>query len=121
LKRDIGVIARVPFDEGALTGAITPETTFPEKDFRSRYFRDDRKHQVHQRVGALKTLLGPEARTLPELALRFCLHHAAVSTVIPGMRTVKHVECNCPLSDGRALSAGILEKLHEHRWEKNFY
>jgi aryl-alcohol dehydrogenase-like predicted oxidoreductase len=121
LKRDIGVIARVPFDEGALTGAITPETTFPEKDFRSRYFRDDRKQQVHHRVGALTALLGSEARTLPELALRFCLHHTAVSTVIPGMRTVKHVECNCPLSDGRALSTDILEKLREHRWEKNFY
>lgn len=121
IQRDIGVIARVPFDEGALTGMITPETTFPEKDFRARYFRDDRKRLVYERAGALKALLGSEAQTLPELALRFCLHHAAVSTVIPGMRTSNHVECNCALSDGRTMSAGILEKLREHRWEKNFY
>ena len=78
-----GVIARVPFDEGSLTGAITPETTFPDGDFRNHYFGGDRKLQVFERIQRLRKLLDGEAKTLPELALRFCLSHEAVSTVIP--------------------------------------
>jgi len=117
----IGVIARVPLDEGALTGKITPTTLFEEKEFRSWYFRGDRKAEVWERVRTLEPLMGPEASTLSELALRFCLHHRAVSTVIPGMRTVSHVEANCAASDGRALSAEIVERLRSHRWEKNYY
>jgi aryl-alcohol dehydrogenase-like predicted oxidoreductase len=93
LERGRGVIARVPFDEGALTGTITPETEFPDGDFRNHYFGGDRKRQVWDRVLRLKKLLGEgEAATLPELALRFCLAHDAVSTVIPGMRKVANVE-----------------------------
>ena len=78
--------------EGSLTGKITPETKFPDGDWRNRYFRDDRKQQVWERVKKLEKLLGNEAQTLSELALRFCLSHEAVSTVIPGMRKVQHVE-----------------------------
>jgi len=85
-KLNVGIIARVPLDEGGLTGKMTRDTTFPPGDFRIRYFRDDRKQQVVDHVEKLKTLLGNEASSIPELALRFCLHHPAVSTVIPGMR-----------------------------------
>lgn len=120
-ENNIGVIVRVPFDEGSLTGTITPETVFPENDFRNRYFRDNRKQQVNDRVQKLEALLGEEARALPELALRFCLHHPAVSTVIPGMRTVKHVESNCAVADHRRLSDDLLQALKGHRWEKDFY
>jgi len=121
LSNDVGVLARVPLDEGALTGAITPATRFPEGDFRNDYFSGDRKQQVFERTEALKTLLGPEARTLAELALRFCLSHDAVSTVIPGMRRVSTAEANAAISDGRRLSPELLEKLKAHAWPKNFY
>ena len=118
---NIGIIARVPFDEGALTGAITPGTTFPPGDFRNNYFAGGRKEEVFRRTNGLKLLLGDEAGSLPELALRFCLHPPAVSTVIPGMRSVRNVIANCSVSDGRRLSNGLLAKLRGHAWEKNFY
>ncbi|MGB5872349.1 MAG: aldo/keto reductase [Bacteroidota bacterium] len=121
LQKEIGVIVRVPFDEGALTGTVTPDTIFPERDWRRNYFKGDRKKQVFDRVERLRPLLGEEASTLPELALRFCLHHEAVSTIIPGMRTVAHVQSNSQVSDGRSLSTGILVDLRKEAWEKNFY
>ncbi len=115
---NIGVLARVPFDEGGLTGAITPDTVFPEDDFRSWFFRGDRKQKVFDRVEKLKALLGAEAASLPELALRFTLSHDAVSTVIPGMRSTKHVESNIACSDGRKLSANLLERLKAFAWDR---
>ena len=121
LERNIGIIARVPFDEGALTGSVTPETEFPRGDWRNNYFRGERKAEVVRRISELEKLLGPEASTLPELALRFCLHHPAVSTVIPGMRSVRNVRANCAVSDGRKLSPRLLDELKRHAWEKNFY
>jgi len=121
LQKEIGVIVRVPFDEGALTGAIRPDTTFPERDWRRDYFKGDRKKQVYDRVERLRPLLGEEASTLPELALRFCLHHEAVSTIIPGMRNATHVRSNCQVSDGKSLSSGLLADLRKETWEKNFY
>ena len=117
----VGVLARVPFDEGALTGAITPDTTFPPGDFRNEYFAGDRKRQVHERVQALRGLLGDEAASLPELALRFCLSHDAVSTVIPGMRRIASVEANAAAGDGRRLSGPLIEELGRHAWPRNFY
>jgi aryl-alcohol dehydrogenase-like predicted oxidoreductase len=120
-KHDVGVLARVPFDEGGLTGTITPETTFPKGDWRALYFKGDRKRQVWERTEKLKALLGAEAKTLPELALRFCLANEAVSTVIPGMRRVQSVEANAAVSDGRPLSAAMRERLKAHAWPRNFY
>jgi aryl-alcohol dehydrogenase-like predicted oxidoreductase len=117
----IGVIVRVPFDEGALTGNVTPETTFPPGDFRNRYFRGERRREVAERVARIRPLLGNESSSLPELALRFCLQDDAVATVIPGMRTVSHVEANILASDGRRLTAGLAAELKKHRWDKNFY
>jgi aryl-alcohol dehydrogenase-like predicted oxidoreductase len=115
---NIGVLARVPFDEGGLTGAIRPDTIFPESDFRSWFFRGDRKQKVFDRIENLKSLLGSEAQTLAELALRFTLSHDAVSTVIPGMRTEKHVTSNISCSDGRKLSPELLTKLREFAWDR---
>ena len=117
-----GVIARVPFDEGALTGTITPETEFPDGDFRNHYFGGDRKRQVWDRVLRLRKLLGEgEAATLPELALRFCLAHDAVSTVIPGMRKAANVEANTSVSDGRRLTPSLRTALRAHAWVRDFY
>jgi aryl-alcohol dehydrogenase-like predicted oxidoreductase len=113
--------ASCPFDEGGLTGTITPETIFPAGDWRNDYFKGDRKAQVAARVEPLTKLLGPEAKTLPELALRYCLAHPAVSTVIPGMRTQANVRANCAWSDGRRLSDKLRTSLAAHAWDRNFY
>lgn len=120
-EKDLGVIVRVPFDEGGLTGTLTADTRFPPGDWRQNYFAGDRMSAAIARAAALKPLLGQEAATLPELALRFCLSNPAVSTVIPGMRREEHARANAAVSDGRLLSRHMLERLAEHAWEKNWY
>ncbi len=120
-KENIGILARVPFDEGSLAGQIKPDTVFPERDWRNRYFRDDRKQQVWERVRKIEKEINDEAADIAEFALRYILSHPAVSTVIPGMRTVRNVERNCAVSDGRLLSAQTLNRLKAHRWVRNFY
>jgi aryl-alcohol dehydrogenase-like predicted oxidoreductase len=108
-------------DEGALTGTLTESTTFSDGDFRGWYFRDNRKSEVVKHVDALKKDLGGVPGKLPEIALRFCLSHPAVSTVIPGMRRVSTVESSCGVSDQGGLPAGVLDLLRKHAWDKNFY
>ncbi|MDQ6706298.1 MAG: aldo/keto reductase [Acidobacteriota bacterium] len=120
-EKKIGVIARVPLDEGALTGTITPDTVFPEGDFRNFYFRDDRKKQVAGRVNSLITELEYPADQLPELALRFCISNPAVSTVIPGMRTIENVAKNSTVPGQGPLPAKVLAILKRHAWDRNFY
>lgn len=110
-EHNVGIIARVPFDEGSLTGQLRMDTVFPEGDFRKSYFTPERRREVLSRVEELKKFLDSEAGSLPELALRYVLHDAVVSTVIPGMRRVHHVEANCSVSDGRTLSKELLGKL----------
>jgi aryl-alcohol dehydrogenase-like predicted oxidoreductase len=117
----LGVLARVPFDEGGLTGTITPDTVFPEGDFRNEYFGGERKREVYERGLALQKAMGGEARSLPELALRFCLSHDAVSSVIPGMRRVSSVEANAAAGDGRRLSPRLRAELARHAWPRNFW
>jgi aryl-alcohol dehydrogenase-like predicted oxidoreductase len=120
-KLNVGVLARVPFDEGGLTGKVTPETTFPKDDFRNFYFKGDRKREVFDRAQKVAADLGIPLEGLAEAALRFTLSHPAVSTVIPGMRTVKNAEANCRASDGRGLPQDQISKLRPHRWIRNYY
>ena len=120
-EHDVGVLARVPLDEGGLTGRITPDTEFPEGDFRARYFRDDRKREVHERAQAIADDLGVGEDGLAELALRYILSAPEVSSVIPGMRSVRNVERNVAVADGRGLDPGKVERLKAHRWVRNFY
>ncbi|MFE0628473.1 aldo/keto reductase [Streptomyces sp. NPDC058864] len=120
-EHGVGVIVRVALDEGGLTGRITAGATFPEGDFRNRYFRDDRPGQVERRVDAIVADLGIDRDDMAETALRFVLSAPAVSTVIPGMRSVRNVERNTALSDGRPLTPEQLTVLARHRWERNFY
>ncbi|MGW6360601.1 aldo/keto reductase [Streptomyces sp. NPDC055092] len=120
-EHGVGVIVRVALDEGGLTGRITAGTTFPEGDFRARYFRDDRPAQVERKAAAIVADLGIAPDEIAEHALRFVLSSPAVSTVIPGMRTVRNVERNTALSDGRPLTADQLAVLARHRWQRNFY
>ena len=118
---DVGVIVRVPFDEGALTGTINPGTEFPEGDWRNDYFGGDRRQQVSARVQAITKDLDVPVERLPEIALRYCLSHPAVSTVIPGMRALRNVEANVRAAGLGPLSAEELEVLRHHRWVRNFY
>ncbi|HIH12087.1 TPA: aldo/keto reductase [Candidatus Woesearchaeota archaeon] len=120
-EHNVGVIARVPLDEGGLTGNIKEDTVFPPGDFRVCYFTADRKKELVKRVEELEALLGTEAHDLSELALRYILSFDEVSTVIPGMRSEKHAIINSHISDGRRLSPQLLEELKKYTWERNFY
>ena len=113
----IGVIARVPFDEGSLTGTLSAESRWPDGDFRNAYFSADNLAATLPRVEAVRRL-APEGMDVPELALRFILEHAAVATTIPGMRRPAHVERNLGASDGRHVSARLVEALREQRWDR---
>jgi len=116
-KLDIGIIARVPFDEGTLTGTLTYDTTFPKEDWRSTYFVPENLRASVDHANALKPLI-PQGMTMPEMALRFILSNPDVGTIIPGMRKVSHVESNIAASDGKSLSKDLLEELKLHRWER---
>ncbi len=120
-EHGVGVLVRVPFDEGALTGAITPQTEFDEGDFRNHYFRDDRKREVQERVRAIVSELGVGEDEIAEVALRYILSHPAVSAVIPGMRSVRNVERNMRVGDGEGLPEDQVRLLKNHRWVRNFY
>lgn len=116
-KLDIGVIARVPFDEGSLTGTLTKDTQFPKDDWRSTYFVPENLEASVERADALKPLI-PQGMSMPEMALRFILSNDNVHTVIPGMRKVGHVEKNLGTSDGHGLDKALLMKLKEHSWDR---
>jgi aryl-alcohol dehydrogenase-like predicted oxidoreductase len=120
-ERNIGVIARVPLDEGSLTGAIDEHTRFAPGDFREGYFKGDRKKQVREHVASLLRDLAVDAPSLAAIALRFCLSHPAVSTVIPGMRSLRNAEANCAVSDQGPLPPETLALLKRHAWDRNFY
>jgi aryl-alcohol dehydrogenase-like predicted oxidoreductase len=114
----VAVIARVPFDEGSLTGTLTRESTWPRGDWRNVYFTQKHLEATLARVDRLRPLV-PAGMDLPELALRFILQHPAVSTVIPGMRTTRHVERNLAPSGGLPLSPDLLAALRAHRWDRS--
>ncbi len=114
---NVGVIARVPLDEGSLGGKLTKDTRFPADDWRARYFSLENLAKTLPRIEALKALL-PDGMTLPELALRYILSEPAVSTVIVGMRSAAHVDENLAVSDKGPLPADLVTALHAHRWDR---
>ena len=116
-KLDIGIIARVPFDEGTLTGTLDYDTVFPKNDWRSTYFVPENLKSSVDHANALKPLI-PAGATMPDLALRFILSNPDVGTVIPGMRKLKHVEANISASDGKALPKQLISELKGHRWDR---
>jgi aryl-alcohol dehydrogenase-like predicted oxidoreductase len=120
-KNNIGLIARVPLDEGGLSGNFTRDTSFEKGDFRREYFSKERLEELVVRTDKLKMLLGEEAQSLPELDLRYLLSFAPISTVIPGMRKIKNVEANVAVSDKRKLSEELMNNLRQSTWERNFY
>ncbi|MBV8831925.1 MAG: aldo/keto reductase [Acidobacteriaceae bacterium] len=121
-RMKVGVLARVPFDEGALTGRITEDSQFEPGEFREFYFRGDRKRQVVEHMEALKQDLKDYPGTLADVALQFCLSHKAVTSVIPGMRRVENVEKNVRATAAAGmLDSKTLAILRRHKWDKNFY
>ncbi|HEX7956264.1 MAG TPA: aldo/keto reductase [Pyrinomonadaceae bacterium] len=117
-EHDVAVIARVPFDEGTLTGALTKESTWPEGDWRNTYFVPENLVPSVERADALKPVAERAGLSLPEMALRFILSNPTVSTVIPGMRRTRHVEANVAASDAGPLDSALVEELRAHRWER---
>ncbi|HWG46413.1 MAG TPA: aldo/keto reductase [Gemmataceae bacterium] len=113
----IAVIARVPFDEGTLTGALTKESRWPEGDWRNTYFVPENLIPSVERADALKPLV-PQGMTMPEMALRFILSNPDVSTVIPGMRKIANVKSNVAASDAGPLPKELLTDLRSHRWDR---
>lgn len=121
LENNLSIIARVPFDEGSLAGAVRPDTVFPKGDFRNNYFRDDRKDQVWHRVQQIMAEVGTEAGSIAEAALRYVISFEAVTSVIPGMRTEKHLLANLDAVARGPLAPALINKLAEQRWVRNFY
>jgi aryl-alcohol dehydrogenase-like predicted oxidoreductase len=115
---NIGVIARVPLDEGSLAGGLTAETRFPKNDWRSLYFGPENLINTIARVDKLKEVL-PKGMTLPEMALRFILSNPVVSTTIVGMRRPNHVRENLAVSDAGMLDVALLRNLRQHRWDRS--
>ena len=116
-EKNIAVIARVPFDEGSLTGTLTAKSSWPAGDFRNLYFREENRVPTLERIEKLKPIV-PGEMTMPELALRHILQSPDVSTVIPGMRKLKHVEENIAVSDGKRLPESLMAALKGHRWDR---
>jgi aryl-alcohol dehydrogenase-like predicted oxidoreductase len=112
---NIGVIARVPFDEGSLTGTLTKDTRWPTGDWRNGYFVPENLNASVDHADALKPLV-PAGMTMPDMAMRFILSNPDVSTVIPGMRKPRHVDANIAASDAGPLPADLLARLRKHRW-----
>ncbi|HXG67420.1 MAG TPA: aldo/keto reductase [Blastocatellia bacterium] len=116
-EMDVAVIARVPFDEGTLTGTLTKESRWPEGDWRNTYFVPENLIASVERADALKPLV-PAGMTMPEMALRFILNNPTVSTIIPGMRKLRHVEANIAASDAGPLPDDLHQELRKHRWDR---
>ena len=114
---DIGVIARVPFDEGTLTGKITRATEFPKGDWRGTYFVPENLNASADRADLLRPLV-PEGISMADMALRFITSNDKVGTIIPGMRKAKNVISNIATSDGVSLSENLLRLLKKHRWDR---
>jgi aryl-alcohol dehydrogenase-like predicted oxidoreductase len=117
VDKNVGVIARVPFDEGSLTGTLTKKSNWPKGDWRNTYFVKENLVSSVRHADALKPLV-PKGMTMPEMALRFILGEPAVSTIIPGMRKPHHVKANMSASDAGPLDFDLMKELEKHRWDR---
>jgi aryl-alcohol dehydrogenase-like predicted oxidoreductase len=116
-EHDVGVIARVPFDEGSLTGTLTKASSWPEGDWRNTYFVPENLNASVEHADALKPLV-PDDMSMADMALRFILGESRVSTIIPGMRKRNHVKMNMAASDAGALDASLMTELEKQRWDR---
>jgi aryl-alcohol dehydrogenase-like predicted oxidoreductase len=116
-RHDVGVIARVPFDEGTLTGNLTADSVWPEDDWRNSYFVPENLVPAVARAERVRELV-PDGSTMPAMVLRFILDNPDVHTVIPGMRKPRHVRANLAVSDQDPLPADLTRSLRGHRWDR---
>jgi aryl-alcohol dehydrogenase-like predicted oxidoreductase len=121
LEHNVGIIVRVVFDEGVLTGKYTPDMTFPDDDFRVRYFAGDRLERAVKRVEKIKAEVAETGMSMPEVALKWVLAHPVVSTIIPGIRNVAQAEANAAASNSAPMSEEMVVRLREHAWLRNFW
>jgi aryl-alcohol dehydrogenase-like predicted oxidoreductase len=117
----VGVIVRVAFDEGALTGKFANDTKFAPDDFRAKYFEGDRLARAVTHADEIKHDLVATGYTLPQAALKWVLAHPAVSTVIPGIRNVAQANANCGVSDLPAMPDALVTKLRRHNWRRGVW
>ena len=120
-ENNVGVIARMPFDESALTGKLSGETRFEDGDFRNSYFMGDRLIRTVREVEKVREDLAGSGYSLPQAALKFVLAHPAVGTSIPGMRNVDQVEANLAVSEMPDMSEDLLTTLQKHNWRRAFW
>ncbi len=120
-EHKVGVIVRVPFDEGALTGKFSADTEFNSDDFRSKYFAGDRLARTVARVQQIEQDIADTGLTMAQVALKFVLAHPAVSTVIPGIRNVRQAKMNTEVSELADLPDSLLRKLRKHAWRRGFW
>lgn len=120
-ESNVGVIVRVVFDEGVLTGKYTADSTFAADDFRTNYFAGDRLQRAVERVEAIKTVIADTGLTMPQVALLFALAHPTVSTIIPGIRNIQQADANAAVSDMPPLDEALLHELREHYWLRAFW
>jgi aryl-alcohol dehydrogenase-like predicted oxidoreductase len=116
-ENGVGVIARVPFDEGSLIGNLTLQSKWPPDDWRSTYFVPENLASSVAHADALKPLV-PPGMTMAEMALRFILSNPDVSAVIPGMRRTENVKANTAASDAGPLPPELIARLRKHRWDR---
>lgn len=121
MERSVAIIVRVPLDEGSLGGKLTKDSKFDEGDVRARYFRGERLAQTVERVEELRPVLESNEQTLAQGALRFCLSHPAVSTIIAGSVNARHIADNAQVSDRGSLDGEMIGRLRGHAWPRNFY
>ena len=121
LEHKVDVLARVPFDEGSLTGKLREDTRFPEGDFRSQYFGGDLLKETVRRVEALRPILQGAAASMARGALRYCISHSAVTWVIPGVRNAAQAEEDCAAAQDGPLPDAVLKQLRAHRWVRSPY
>jgi aryl-alcohol dehydrogenase-like predicted oxidoreductase len=117
-EKDVAVIARVPFDEGTLTGTLTLESSWPQGDWRNSYFVPENLKSSVEHAERLKPIV-PEGMSMPEMALRFILNHPVVSTIIPGMRKLEHVQSNIAASERGPVPEELHNILRDHRWDRS--
>lgn len=120
-ENGVGIIVRVVFDEGILTGKYTKDTKFPDDDFRNKYFEGDRLPRALERVEKIKKDLDGSGYTLPQAAIKFVLSHPAVSTVIPGIRNIYQAEANTAVSDMPEMNDQLILKLQDHNWRRGIW
>ncbi len=113
----VAVIARVPLDEGSLTGELTEDSRWPDGDWRNTYFSPGNLRETVARAEALRAVV-PDGMTMAEMALRFILSSPDVTTVIPGMRTPAHLAANIAAADAGPLPPELVGALRAHRWDR---